>query len=58
MCSVPVGFEGGTWDLIVFTPDHSLSTYFVQNLYRNKTFVYYFANIKSCIEDFHFVRYI
>ena len=26
--SFPFSFEGGTWGLIVFTPDHCLSTYF------------------------------
>ena len=27
--SFPYGFEGGIWNLIIFTPDHRLSFYFV-----------------------------
>ena len=29
--SFPFGFQGGKWDLIVLTPDHCLSVYFLSH---------------------------
>ena len=42
MCaSFPFGFEGGTWDLIVSTPDHCHFIYLSLPVYDFQSLVYF-----------------
>ena len=37
MCPVPLGIEGGMWDVIVLIPDHCLSIYFTLS-YKDESY--------------------